>query len=76
VSVFEFDNPWKDKEVGKLYTMVDGRVPVESLKFPVQKNSNNFEFLLCESHVDLVSNLTFQYNLLRELLMQTFSVIN
>lgn len=70
----KFDNPWKDKEFGMVYTMGDGRVPIVSLKLPVKENPMNFQFLLCESHVGLVSNITFQYNLIRELLMQSYSI--
>ena len=71
----EFDNPDKNKEDNKSYTMGDGRVPIASLRLPQRANPKDFQFLLCEDHASLVSNTTFQYNLLRELLWPS-SVIN
>jgi hypothetical protein len=75
VAYLEFDNPDKNKEDNKSYTMGDGRVPISSLRLPQRANPKDFQFLLCEDHASLVSNTTFQYNLLRELLWQS-SVID
>lgn len=71
VEHLEFDNPQKNKDKNKTSTMGDGRVPIVSLRLPTRENPSDFQFLLCEGHANLVSNKTFQYNLLRELLWQT-----
>lgn len=68
----KFDDPLKNKADRKTYTMGDGRVPIDSLRLPTRQNLFDFEFLLCQGHASLVSNKTFQYNLLRELLKQAY----
>ena len=47
----------------------DGRVPVESIVLSTKEVGGIFHFLMCEDHVGVVKNRTFQYNLLRELLL-------
>jgi pimeloyl-ACP methyl ester carboxylesterase len=59
----------KDNTVSSGIALGDARVPVDSLMFPQKNNRNLFNFLICEDHMGLVKNETFQYNLLRELLL-------
>lgn len=72
--VLIFDNPVQKKKDRISYTMGDSRVPISSLRVAGRSNPGDFQFLMCEGHVDMVSNPTFQYNLLRELLWQVSSL--
>lgn len=68
--LLRFDNPRQKQEDKISFTMGDGRVPISSLRVTGRTNSSDFQFLMCEGHTSMVSNTTFQYNLLRELLWQ------
>lgn len=68
--ILMFDNPKQKKDELKTHTMGDGRVPISSLRVTGRSNPSDFQFLMCDGHTDMVSNTTFQYNLLRELLWQ------
>jgi len=64
-----FLDPKDEETVMKVITYGDGRVPTESIQFPEETRGKcNFKFLICEGHMGLVKNDTFQYNLLNELL--------
>lgn len=70
-SYLRFKTPGKGESERKNISMGDGRVPVVSLTSENRKGKYDFHFLICEDHLSLVKNNTFQYNLLRELLAHT-----
>jgi hypothetical protein len=69
-----FENPKQDEPGGRSVTYGDGRVPIVSLKPQGRDQRRDFQFLICEDHLGLVKNKTFQYNLLRELIGQTSDI--
>jgi len=67
----EFDTLKDKKSFRVIVPMGDGRVPVESLAPKDEEKVGDFQFMICEDHIGLVTNDTFQYNLLHELLGPT-----
>lgn len=64
---FEFDGNCQGCSPA-LYAMGDGTVPLESIKYGDFYNRENRNFYMNESHVELVKDKSFLYNVMRLLL--------